>query len=33
MSLDERVRLVGGRITIDTEPQRGTTVHARVPLA
>ena len=33
MSLDERVRLVGGRITIDTERQRGTTIHARVPLA
>ena len=32
VSLDERVRLVGGNLTIDTEPKRGTTVHARIPL-
>jgi signal transduction histidine kinase/ABC-type uncharacterized transport system substrate-binding protein len=32
ISLDERVRLVGGRITIDTKPGRGTEIHAVVPL-
>jgi signal transduction histidine kinase len=33
MSLDERVRLAGGRLTIDTEPQRGTKIRVLVPLA
>ena len=32
ISLEERVRLVGGSLTIDTEPQRGTRVQARIPL-
>jgi PAS domain S-box-containing protein len=32
VSLDERVRLVGGSLTINTEPQRGTEVRVQVPL-
>jgi signal transduction histidine kinase len=32
ISLDERVRLVRGRLTIDTQPQRGTEIHVAVPL-
>ena len=32
ISLDERVRLVGGSLTISTEPQRGTEMRVRVPL-
>ena len=32
ISLDERVRLIGGRLTINTEPQRGTEVRVQVPL-
>jgi signal transduction histidine kinase len=32
ISLDERVRLVRGRLTIDTQPQRGTEVRVVVPL-
>ena len=32
ISLDERVRLVGGRLTIDTKPQRGTELRIVVPL-
>jgi PAS domain S-box-containing protein len=32
ISLDERVRLVGGNLTIDTKPQRGTEVRVQVPL-
>jgi PAS domain S-box-containing protein len=31
LSLDERVRLVGGSVRIDTEPRRGTTLRVRVP--
>ena len=30
-SMQERVRLVGGSIVIDSKPQTGTTVHVRVP--
>jgi signal transduction histidine kinase len=33
ISLEERVRLVGGRLTIDTAPQRGTTMRVAVPTA
>ena len=33
ISLDERVRLVRGRLTIDTQPQRGTEIHVVVPLS
>jgi two-component system sensor histidine kinase UhpB len=32
ISLDERVRLVGGSLEINTEPQRGTEVRVQVPL-
>ena len=32
ISLDERVRLVRGRLTIDTQPQRGTELRSVVPL-
>ena len=32
ISLDERVRLVGGRLRIDTQPQRGTEIRVVVPL-
>jgi PAS domain S-box-containing protein len=31
-SMQERVRLVNGTMTIESKPMRGTTVHARVPL-
>ena len=31
-SMQERVRLVGGTIVIDSEPLAGTTIHVRVPL-
>jgi signal transduction histidine kinase len=30
-SMRERARLVGGTITIETKPTRGTTIHVRVP--
>ena len=32
ISLDERVRLIGGSLTIRTEPQHGTEVRVQVPL-
>ena len=32
-SMQERVRLVGGTIVIDSKPLGGTTIHARVPLS
>jgi signal transduction histidine kinase len=31
-SMKERLKLVGGELSFDTQLQRGTTVHARVPL-
>jgi signal transduction histidine kinase len=31
-SMEERVRLVGGTIAIESKPMGGTTIHARVPL-
>jgi PAS domain S-box-containing protein len=31
-SMRERLKLVDGRLSIDTHPQRGTTLHAQVPL-
>ena len=31
-SMQERVRLVNGRITIKSKPMAGTTIHVRVPL-
>ena len=30
-SMQERVRLVGGTIVIDSKPLAGTTIHVRVP--
>jgi two-component system sensor histidine kinase UhpB len=33
LSLDERVRLVGGRLTVDTQPLRGTELRIVVPMA
>jgi two-component system sensor histidine kinase UhpB len=33
ISLDERVRLVRGRLTIDTKPQHGTRIQVVVPLS
>jgi PAS domain S-box-containing protein len=32
ISLDERVRLIGGSLTINTEPERGTELRVQVPL-
>jgi len=31
-SMKERLKLVGGELALDTQLQRGTTIHARVPL-
>ncbi len=33
ISMEERVKLVNGTLSIDSQLQRGTTVHARVPVA
>jgi len=33
ISMQERVRLVNGTFSIESQPQRGTTIHARVPLS
>jgi signal transduction histidine kinase len=33
LSMQERASLVGGKIVFDSEPGRGTTVRARIPLA
>ncbi len=33
ISMTERMKLVGGRISIDSEPQRGTAIRASVPLS
>src|SRR4029077_14483756 len=32
ISMEERVKLVKGTLSIDSQPKRGTTIHARVPL-
>lgn len=32
-SMQERLKLVNGELTIESQPQRGTTIHARVPLS
>jgi signal transduction histidine kinase len=32
ISMKERLKLVNGELSIDSELQRGTTIHARVPL-
>jgi signal transduction histidine kinase len=31
--MQERLKLVGGGLTVDSQPKRGTTIHARVPLS
>jgi signal transduction histidine kinase len=31
-SMKERLKLVQGKLSIDSKPQRGTTIHARVPV-
>jgi len=31
ISMQERVKLVGGQLSIESRPQKGTTIHARVP--
>ena len=31
-SMQERLRLVGGELSINSQPKRGTTIHARVPI-
>jgi PAS domain S-box-containing protein len=33
ISMEERLKLVNGTLTIDAQPQRGTTIHASVPLS
>ena len=33
VSMEERLKLLQGTISIESEPQRGTTIHARVPLS
>jgi len=32
-SMKERLKLVDGRVSIDSKPQEGTTIHAHVPLS
>ena len=32
ISMEERLRLVKGTLSIDSQPKRGTTIHARVPV-
>ena len=32
ISMEERLKLVNGTLSIDSQPKRGTTIHARVPL-
>jgi PAS domain S-box-containing protein len=32
ISMEERLKLVDGELSIEAKPQRGTTIHARVPL-
>jgi len=33
VSMHERIRLVNGELSIESQPGRGTTIHARVPIA
>jgi PAS domain S-box-containing protein len=33
ISMRERVRLVGGRLSVESEPSHGTRIHVRIPLA
>jgi PAS domain S-box-containing protein len=32
ISMEERLKLVNGTLSVDSQPNRGTTIHARVPL-
>lgn len=32
ISMEERLKLVNGTLSIDSQPKRGTTIHARVPI-
>jgi signal transduction histidine kinase len=32
ISMKERLKLVNGTLSVDSQPNRGTTIHARVPL-
>jgi signal transduction histidine kinase len=32
ISMEERLKIVGGELLIESQPKRGTTIHARVPL-
>jgi len=31
--MEERLKLVKGTFSIESQPERGTTIHARVPLS
>jgi len=33
ISMEERLKLVKGTLSIESQPKRGTTIHARVPFA
>lgn len=33
VSMEERLKLVNGTLSIDSQPMRGTTIHARVPVS
>jgi len=33
VSMEERLKLLNGMFSIESQPQRGTTIHARVPLS
>jgi PAS domain S-box-containing protein len=33
ISMEERIKLLKGTLSIDSQPRRGTTIHARVPLS
>jgi signal transduction histidine kinase len=33
ISMEERLKLLQGIFSIESQPQRGTTIHARVPLS
>jgi signal transduction histidine kinase len=33
ISMEERLKLVEGKFSIESQPQHGTTIHARVPLS
>ena len=33
ISMEERLKLLKGTLSIDSQPRRGTTIHARVPLS